>query len=133
MGPKLRAFVERKLVEDLNYYTPSNIKYMRDDVVFDWSESCIEGHRTGYLDGEVENFSGISLLDLAGSLIAEGWMEFIETQNDLKVFWSYLDGGEAHSISAKRENKIPTHVWETLREDDRRFWANFSPDTSKSV
>lgn len=35
-----------------------------------WSECCIEGNRLKYLDGEVEDFSGIRLFDSQDRLFA---------------------------------------------------------------
>jgi hypothetical protein len=43
--------------------------------------------RTKWLDGEVENFSGIGLIDTVGNVVAEGSMEFIEADESLQVFW----------------------------------------------
>ncbi|MBT4986300.1 MAG: hypothetical protein HOM87_00705 [Proteobacteria bacterium] len=98
MGEKLREFVECQLIADLNVYVSEGGEFLREGVLFDWSDSCVEGHRTSYLDGEVENFSGVAVYDLSNDLIAGGWMEFIETENGIKVFWWYLDAGEKYKL-----------------------------------
>ncbi|MEL6124670.1 MAG: hypothetical protein AAFR14_13225, partial [Bacteroidota bacterium] len=56
MGSKLKSEVENQLIHDLKYF-----KITEDDLRFDWSESCIEGDATDFLDGSVENYSGISV------------------------------------------------------------------------
>ncbi|MEM8794268.1 MAG: hypothetical protein AAGE61_01775 [Pseudomonadota bacterium] len=131
MGPELREFVERQLLDDLNHYVRSKRK-IRDKVVhFDWSGSCVEGHRTSWLDGEIENFSGIGVYDLDHNLIAEGWMEFIETQGGLEVFWWFLRGGERHDIQEKTSNGIPEHIWERLSPEVRLTWKSSAPGKQK--
>ncbi|MEM8837782.1 MAG: hypothetical protein AAGE89_06795 [Pseudomonadota bacterium] len=127
MGPDLRRFVEKKLLEDLNQYVRSKRKFRDGEVHFDWSESCVEGHRTDWLDGEIENFSGISVYDLNHNLIAEGWMEFIETEDGLEVFWWFLRGGERHDIQEKTLNRIPEHIWERLSSEVRLDWESYAP------
>lgn len=131
MGPKLRNFVEHQLVLDLNKYVLSEKSFNRKDVTFDWSESCLEGHRTSYLDGEVENFSNIEVSDLSDNLIAHGWMEFIETKNELKVFWWYLSSGEKYEIQEKHNNEVPVHVWNSLDSDTQNGWFEYKPQVRK--
>ncbi|MFT4715272.1 MAG: hypothetical protein ACI8YI_001256 [Paracoccaceae bacterium] len=128
MGPKLRDFVERQLVSDLNEYAPKGCEFYAETVLFDWSESCVEGHRTEYLDGAIENFSGIAIYDLSNDLIAGGWMEFIETKGTLKVFWWYLDTGKKYDIQVKRTNGIPQHVWNPLDADIKAAWKRYAPN-----
>lgn len=72
MGPKLRMLVEQQLCDDLKVYGIMGNKYK-----FYWSESQVEGYDTVYLDGIVENFSGINVFNEKDEHIAEGWMEFI--------------------------------------------------------
>jgi hypothetical protein len=67
MGPQLRTFVEKQLVDDLLFY--SNELFQ---VKFDWSDSCIEGHGTEYLDGILDNCSGIGLFDVNDNFVADG-------------------------------------------------------------
>ena len=127
MGPELRTFVEEQLVADLELYLVEQQNIHRSEVVFDWSDSCIEGHRTHWLDGEIENFSGISILDTEQSLIAEGWMEFIETEDGLEVFWWFLRGGDLLDIRDRVTNTVPSHVWERLSSKTRARWSEYAP------
>ena len=129
MGENLRDFVERQLVDDLNVYVFDGSVFNREDIAFDWSESCIEGHRTSYLDGEVENFSGIALFDTSSNLIAEGWMDFVETEKSLIVFWWFLDAGEKYEIREKKKNGIPPHIWENLDSKIKLGWKDYAPKT----
>lgn len=133
MGPKLREFVESQLTTDLNFYLQSGSRLSTDDVLFDWSESCVEGHRIRWLDGEFENFSGISVFDRERRLIAEGWMEFVETADGPKVFWLYLDGGDDYDVRSKISNHVPLHIWNELSEDVRSNWDKFGPKLGRPV
>jgi hypothetical protein len=58
IGIKLRNFIESQLLDDLKYYP---IDEPLSELNFDWSDSCIEGHTTNYLDGRFENYSSIYL------------------------------------------------------------------------
>lgn len=113
MGPQLRALVEKQLLEDLKHYSASP-KYLK----FDWSESCIEGHDTSFLDGHVENFSGIAIFDDNDELIAEGWMEFVHEGNFFLAYWDYLTIWENDKkVFDKRRPGIPDHVWVQIPDD----------------
>ena len=109
MGPKLRALVEKQLLEDLKHYdlTDLNLK-------FDWSKSCIEGNDTVYLDGSLENYSGISLYNENDELVADGWMEFIHTESHFIVYWDHLLFRNHHP-KEKVEFGIPNHIKEYLK------------------
>lgn len=126
MGPELRNFVERKLLDDLSNYLLPEIEASHVALHFDWSDSCIEGHRIAWLDGEIENFSGIAVLDQEQNLLAEGWMEFIETEAGLEVFWWSLHGPALRSPD-QLMNEVPRHIWDRLSDDLRRMWIEFSP------
>jgi len=108
MGPELRQEVERQLLEDLKHYIEHNNK-----LKFDWSESCIEGSRINYLDGEVEDFSGIRLFDSQDQIFADGWMNF-HYDRDQNLFVAYWDILEIHKdrecIELKTDFEIPEHV-----------------------
>jgi hypothetical protein len=67
MGPKLRRLVEDQLLTDLSHYGiySANLK-------FDWSDSCIEGYDATYLDGSLENYSGIAISDTEDNLVVGG-------------------------------------------------------------
>lgn len=112
MGNKLRMEVERQLNEDLTCY---GITY--DEYRYDWSESCIEGHRVAYLDGDVENFSGISVFNDNDEIVVDGWMEFIYEphENIFIAYWEYLDKYQhGEEIEVKGNGGIPRHIFEKL-------------------
>lgn len=131
MGPELRGFVEGQLLQDLNRYIRTEEAIVRSRVRFDWSDSCAEGHRTHWLDGEIENFSGIAIFDDTAHLIAEGWMEFIDTETELHVFWWYLHGSGEYEIQNKTSNGVPEHVWEKLGPTERLNWEQYAPSSKR--
>ncbi|TYR78832.1 hypothetical protein FZC66_17540 [Priestia megaterium] len=117
MGPKLRALVEEQLIEDLRKY-----ELIGNQFKFDWSESCIEGHDAVYLDGEVENFSGIKVFNEKDELIAEGWMKFIHepAENFFIAYWEFLsffEFGKARSM--KDKVGIPLHIFKRIPKNSR--------------
>lgn len=112
MGNELRKEVERQLLVDLMQY---NVAI--DGLKFDWSDSCIEGKRATYLDGSVENFSGIQLFNHNDEFVAEGWMEFIYEKSDdlFVVYWDFLDiMQKGKVISVKEKSGIPDHIFNRL-------------------
>jgi hypothetical protein len=58
--------VETQLSNELNALLDTSIKFD-----FDRSESCIEEHDGMFLDGHVENYSGIILTDKQASIKAD--------------------------------------------------------------
>lgn len=117
MGPELRIFVEQQLCNDLKVYG-----IIGNEFKFDWSESCIEGHDTAFLDGRVENFSGINVFNEEEEHIAEGWMEFIHepTCNFFIAYWEFLrffDSGK--EVEIKGEVGIPIHIFKKIPENVR--------------
>lgn len=122
MGHELRKEVERQLLVDLLRYSVSHII-----IKFDWSNSCIEGHAATYLDGHLQNYSGIELYDDNDVYIGDGWMEFIlEKEEDLFiVYWEFLDmvdNGKEKSL--KEKPGIPNHIFELLPQKHRSKYAN---------
>ncbi|OKP99310.1 hypothetical protein [Paenibacillus sp. P46E] len=112
MGINLRAEVERQLSEDLKCYG-----IIQDEYKFDWSECCIEGHRTKYLDGAVENFSSIMVFNSNDELFADGWMEFIYEDDVFIAYWEFLDKYEKdQEIRLKNECGIPLQIYEQIPE-----------------
>lgn len=112
MGPKLRMLVEKQLCDDLRFYGITANKFK-----FDWSESCIEGDDAAYLDGVVENFSGINIFDEKDKHIAEGWMEFIyePTYNVFISYWEFLTHFNAGiEIDIKDRVGIPLHIFNKI-------------------
>ena len=86
MGPQLRELVEKQLTADLVAHGTDG-----NDLKFDWSESCIEGHHANHLDGSLENYSGIAVCNSDDQLVAEGWMEFILLGPLFLCYWEFLD------------------------------------------
>jgi hypothetical protein len=117
MGMRLRLEVERQLLEDLRHYIGAS-----DNLRIDWSNPCQEGHCTTCLDGDLESLSDISVRNLDGVIVAEGWMDFIHGGGDepLFVFWLFLDlvnGDEKRDV--KPDRWIPEHVWDRLTDETR--------------
>lgn len=111
------TLVEQQLCNDLRVYG-----IMENKFKFDWSESCIEGHDTVYLDGEVENFSGINIFNEKDEHIADGWMEFIyePTYEFFIAYWEFLrffDLGK--EINIKDKVGIPHHIFNEIPENVR--------------
>lgn len=130
MGPGLRRYVELQLLADLNLYLSPDSVIKWTEVHFDWSDSCVEGHRTRWLDGEIENFSGVAIRDRRQELVAEGWMEFIETERSLEVFWWYLRGSNDYPIQNRTSSHVPEHIWRRLGDDARSTWSKYAPNTA---
>lgn len=127
MGPKLRMLVEQQLCDDLKVYGIAGNQFK-----FDWSESCIEGHETAYLDGRVENFSGINVFNEKDEHIAEGWMEFIhEPACDFFItYWEFLDFIDSgKEINIKDNVGIPYHIYHKIPENIR---SNYKAGLFKS-
>jgi len=116
MGPRLRAEVERQLLEDLAVYNVNT-----DGLILDWSDSCVEGHRTTYLDGDLENWSGVGVVDTARNLVAGGWIDFIHggEDNPLYVFWDNLTVFRNGIPEDVKRPGIPQHIWDRLSDETR--------------
>ena len=126
MSIELRRLVEKQLLEDLKKYeiNPENLK-------FDWSESCIEGHLSEYLGSSLENYSGIALFDHNDKLIAEGWMEYIndyDEDNNCKYFiayWEFLDICKNEKwVKAKDCTGVPKHILNILPNNLKNKFQN---------
>jgi hypothetical protein len=112
MGKKLKTEVEKQLSEDLKFYG-----VIHDIYKFDWSDCCIEGNRTKYLDGEVENFSSIFVFNANDEIVAEGWMEFIHENDVFIAYWEFLDRyQDDKEIPLKSKCGIPLHIYSQLPE-----------------
>ncbi|NOU99318.1 hypothetical protein [Paenibacillus planticolens] len=112
MGIKLKSEVERQLIEDLKWYGIIQSEYR-----FDWSDCCIEGHRTKYLDGEVENFSSIMVFNANDESVADGWMEFIHEDDVFIAYWEFVDKyQDGQEIALKSACGIPLHIYNQFPE-----------------
>lgn len=110
LSNQLRAEIERQLEKDLKFY-----RIEKDVYQFDWSDSCIEGNVTVYMDEPLENFSGIAVFDENDCIIAEGWMDFIHEENVLIIYWSFLDSyTNEQTKSLKSKKGIPLHIFNQI-------------------
>jgi hypothetical protein len=113
MGVELRELVETHLLQDLKNYgiDQSNLK-------FDWSDSCIEGHGSSFLDGRLENYSGIVVYDQSDRLVADGWMEFVQEGDFFIAYWEFIGTFDNQRIVGQKEEPgIPEHIWVQLPDD----------------
>lgn len=123
MGKRLRKEVETQLINDLTKYGIDN-----NELLFDWSDSCIEGRCANYLDGSVDCFSGIKLFDTNDNLIVDGWMDFIsEKSYDIFiVYWDFLSIYENEKrLKIKETSEIPSHIIEILPAKLRENFARW--------
>ncbi|KAA9324958.1 hypothetical protein [Adhaeribacter soli] len=112
MGPELRKLVETQLLAELPHY-----KMDKPNLKIDWSNSQVEGHSTAYLDGTVENYSGILVLDENNQIVADGWMEFILEPDFFLAYWDHITTREGKKkLSEKQMPGIPKHVWKQIPE-----------------
>lgn len=134
LGPELRSWVEQQSFEDLRHYGVN-----RSDLRFDWSQVVQEGHYTDYHGRMLESLSDITLRDADGSLVAEGWMDFVNTSSEEDseptIFWLFLSvvaDGDLKGV--KPDPFLPLHVWDALTDAQRQFiataeskWLNRDP------
>jgi hypothetical protein len=112
LGPQLKTLVELQLIADLKQY-----KVDLNGLRVDWSESCVEGKRIPYMNGAVENFSGISVFDPQDNIVAHGWMEFILEDGFFLAYWEFVTtNAGTEKLAEKKETGLPKHVWELLPE-----------------
>ncbi|MBF9254357.1 hypothetical protein I2I11_13710 [Pontibacter sp. 172403-2] len=114
MGKELRSLVEKQLKEDLKNYGVQN-----EQLKFDWSESCIEGHDSEYLDGSIENFSGIAVYDEKDNQVADGWMEFINEPNFFIAYWDLATTWDNGKLLKEKDFGLPEHIWVRIPEEIR--------------
>lgn len=110
LGPRLRLEVERQLFDDLRFYGIPT-----DGLSIDWSETCPEGRRVHFLDGELENWSDVGVTDAGGALVAGGWIDFVEHGQNLIVYWDSLSRWvDGRRTDLKKEFGLPAHVQTTI-------------------
>lgn len=115
MSTRLRSLVEKQLLLDLKNYSKGF-----ENLKFDWSESCIEGHESNHLGGYLENFSGIAIYNTDEKLIADGWMDFIHEGDFFLAFWDYITiWHDQERIFEKAKPGIPNHIWNQIPEEIR--------------
>ncbi len=119
MGPKLKKLVEEHLTTDLEHY---GIKKL--ELRFDWSESCIEGKCTNFLDGSIDRFSSIYTFDNCDHLIAYGWMEFIHEGDFFLVYWDMVETYLNGEIVFDKNFGLPDHIWEKIPDKIKQNYIN---------
>ena len=121
LGKQVREEVERQLLVDLKHYGVEE-----EGITFDWSESLIEGHFVDWLDGILESFSSIVMLDKAGNLLGHGWMDFVLINNysEPVIFWNFLT---VRNKKVKRWPGAPDHVWSQLSLEEQQYQHRQSP------
>ena len=137
LGPELRSWMEQQLLKDLRHYGVN-----RSDLRFDWSQVVQEGHWTDYRARMIESLSDIALRDSDGSLVAEGWMDFVisSAENpEPTIFWLFLSvvaDGDLEEI--KTDAFLPSHVWDAMTDSQRQYistaeskWLHRDPKVQK--
>jgi hypothetical protein len=113
MGHRLRTLVENQLISDLQHYGVE-----KQNLKFDWSESCIEGHDSEYMDGTLENYSGISIFNNHDELIADGWMEFIHRGQFFLAYWEFITiWDKDKKVFEKKTPGMPAHVLKQIPDE----------------
>lgn len=112
MGPKLRELVQMQLADELNNLLGMSFKFD-----FDWSESCIEGHDGMFLDGSLENYSGIILTDKQASIKANGWMGFIQEGNFFLAYWDQITVWQNNNEIFSKDFGISSFAFDLVPEE----------------
>lgn len=114
MGTQLFTQVGRQLLADLSFYGIPNV----ENFSIAWREAEGEGNWAKYLDGEIENYAYLSILDPNGRSIGQGSMEFILEQDHgfFCTYWNSL-----YFIHPEFRGKtiagIPDHIWDKIPEN----------------
>jgi hypothetical protein len=121
MGPLLQKEVESQLLNDLLHYgiDPTGLS-------IDWSHAIQEGHCTRAIDGNLEELSSVAAIDSNGTVVADGWMDFIHGggDNPLFIFWLFLyDLRNGERKKVKERPTIPMHIWSRLPEATKNLLA----------
>ena len=124
MGDRLRLEVERQLLFDLEHYRR---RHSNEALAIDWSNPCQEGHCTEVLGGRLESMSDVLVRSPDGTVVADGWIDFVHGGDDLPlfVFWLFLDliDQTERSVDVKNDPAIPSHVWDQLPMASKRACA----------
>lgn len=121
MGPQLLNKVGKHLLADLSNYGIPDSESLR----ISWTESEGEGNWAQYLDGEIENYAYLTILDANFQAIGQGSMEFIidEEEHVFLVYWNSL-----YFIHPEFKGKIapgiPDHIWNIIPIRSRKLYKN---------
>jgi hypothetical protein len=123
LGPAVQSWVEQQLLRDLRHYGAQ-----RDDVRIDWSQVVQEGHWMDFRGRMVESLSDVIVRAPDGSIVAEGWMDFVitseATDSEPKLFWLFLSvEADGKLRKAKEDALLPVHLWESMTEAEKQYVA----------
>lgn len=121
MGSQLLNQVGKQLLSDLSNYGISDTESMH----ISWMESEGEGNWAQYLDGEIENYAYLTVLDANFQAIGQGSMEFIleEDENLLLVYWNSLYFIHPE-FKGKFQLGIPDHIWDQIPVSSRKLYED---------
>jgi hypothetical protein len=123
LGSEVQAWVEQQLLEDLRHY---GVRAPRLSI--DWSRAVQEGHYRDFRGVMLEGLSDIDVVDGHGDVVANGWMDFVDTSDDASqppvVFWLFLrlDSDDSRA-GAKVDANLPAHVWDELTPRQKDYVA----------
>ena len=123
LGPEVQLWVEQQLVNDLRHYGLD-----RDDLSFDWSQVVQEGHWMEFRGRMLESLSDILIRGSDGSVIAEGWMDFVCTSrapgSEPKIFWLFLSVATKGIFKKVKEDALlPAHLWDQMTSAEKKYVA----------
>jgi hypothetical protein len=123
LGPPVQSWVEQQLISDLRRYG-----VQRDDLRIDWSQVVQEGHWMDFRGRMLESLSDVIVRDFDGNIVAEGWMDFVNTSeandSEPKLFWLFLSvAADGKLRKAKEDAFLPVHLWESMTEAEKQYVA----------
>lgn len=124
LGPEVQSWVEQQLLNDLRHYGVQG-----DDLRFDWSQVVQEGHWTEFRGRMLESLSDVAVRSSDGSLVAEGWMDFVRAskapESELKLFWLFLSVAVDGNLKKVKEDVLlPVHLWESMTTAEKQYVAS---------
>ncbi|MHB9054497.1 MAG: hypothetical protein ACYC5F_11040 [Thermoleophilia bacterium] len=124
LGPELRIWLEKKLLQDLGSYG-----IPKSDLYIDWSRALQEGHVTYFHGRRLEGVSEVFVRNTSGKLCAEGWFDFVDVSVDEDaepiVFWLFLDFFENEIRNkVKSDAFLPEHIWNEMTIAQKDYVAS---------
>src|SRR5262245_38328404 len=121
LGHAVQSWVEQQLLSDLRHYG-----VQRDDLRVDWSQVVQEGHWTDFRGRMLESLSEVLIRDCGGSIVAEGWMDFVitgeETDSAPKLFWLFLSVAADGKLGrVKKDAFLPVHLWDAMTDAEKQY------------
>ncbi len=123
LGPAVQSWVEQQLLNDLRHYGVQG-----DDLCFDWTQVVQEGHWTDFRGRMLESLSDVAVRGSDGSLVAEGWMDFViaseAPESEPKLFWLFLSlAVDGNLKKVKEDALLPVHLWESMTAAEKQYVA----------